>query len=1036
MPIKIPQLPSIPAGTITGQTSIPVAKTSSDPKTYKMTLDQTLTWLQANGVGAGFSGYSGFVGAAGFSGFSGVAGPAGSGSLVPGQNSYGVQLVASSYVFQASGSATVNSLTAIPYTPTTITLDAQLQNLTGTATFAGKLYDINNNFIGNASFGGAGNNRTLTNTQFGSAYSCQVTASLVSGSNTYYDITTITRLTDATNVLQGYLSNPVAVLAANNDGTLGAGEQAKATGQFVVYYGLNELTSGVTYSVVSQGVTSSSASPSSVNFTINATTGIYQCDSITAGVDGASALFRAQAYGINIDKVFQLAKSKQGTTGPAGSAEAVFLTTDTFVFNFDSTGTPQPSSQLATFNATLSILTGTVQWDAIQYYTDGTSSTGTSLLSTDGNKAYLTITNFASALSVGKETQSFLVSATHIASGRSDQVRVSKVKSGGSAFTVFLTNEAHTLGADSTGVVTDTLPGNASGYFKIYSGNTLVDNQYVTYSISNFTTGISAIVYNYPSASAGYYGIASFDSSLTSGIVELSARYTPPVGDPVSFTQIFSLTKAKAGPTGDTGPGIVFRGVYDGPTSYFKTATRRDVVLYPASGGSYYLAASSGTGTSLGTPGSSPGWESFGAQFSSVATGLLLAEDATILKTLVMGYGTGPGVPSASRGIIRSFGTVDWNPTESPQDGFWIGMDSDNYAKFRVGSTSNNLVWDGSTLNLSYGNSGITLYSGSSSTDMYLSMGGANDYDATGIWMGRDGNSTSGVYKLSIKSANGRSLTWDGTSLTTNGATQNLALSGSVYLGKTGPNDLVNTGFWLGNQGGQSYFLVGDSNSYLKFDGSNNTLTVSALQTTDGIIVNSGIGLRKSDPSGSFTITGGPGNGAQYGAQIDLVGNNYTGTGSGGQLVLQAGTGAESTIAFHTNNSKTVGDAIIGVQRMLILNNGRTIIAREPYLSTSPGNSGFNPEAGSLWIRGNASVGPVEPDPSGSGANTQNTNVGKLYVSDNVESPTISATSTLGFVYDSANYVVGTNSVGKRTVTNTSGEPTGGTDGDIVYIYT
>lgn len=1032
MPIKIPQLPPIPAGTITGKTSIPVAKTSTDPKTYKMTLDQTLSWLQANGLSGGGGGFSGYSGFSGFSGFNGTVGPSG-GAGGDGRSSYGLQLVASSYVFQASSGPTTSSLTATPYNPTSITLYAVPQNLTGTATFAGQLYNINNTLIGTPAFSGTGNTRILTNTQFGSAYSCTVTASIVSGSDTYYDITTITRLQDATNVLQGYLTNPVVVLASEENGNLGPGEQAKATGLFQVFYGLNEITSGVTYSVVNEAATSlitpvSAGGSNTVNFSIGSTTGIYSLDSIANNVIGASALLRAQAFGLSIDKVLTVAKARQGVTGPAGSAQAVFLNADTQVFNFDNTGTPTPSAQLATFNAVLSVITGFVQWSGIQYYTDGSSTTASSLLSTSGNTAYLTVTKFASALSVGKEVASYVVSATHIASGLSDAVRVVKVTSGGQAFTSFLTNQSHTIGADSTGAVIGTLPGGAAGYFRIYQGSNLLNSQYITYSIQSITSGMGAYVLNYPSASAGYYALTAFDASLLEGTVTLSAVYSPPAGTPVGFEQIFSVTKSKAGPVGDTGPGIVYRGIYNTSTSYFRTATRADVVVYPGnSGGSYYIAASSGLGSVLGTPGVSPGWQTFGAQFESVATKLLLAEDATILKTLVMGYQTDPG-DFTGRGIIRSYGTSDWNPSESPQDGFWIGMDSDNYAKFRVGSTSNNLVWDGSRLSLSYGNSGILLYSGSSATDMYLGMN-TTSYEGNGIWLGRAGNSTTGVYKMSLVSPNGRSMKWTGSELLLNGSTSNLAASGSIYLGKTGPNDLSNTGFWIGNQNNIPYFLVGNSNSYLKFDGGANTFTVSAMQTADGITVTSGLGLRYFSTSGSFTITGGNGNGAQYGAQIDLVGNNFGGNSQGGQLVLQAGTGANSNIALHTNQ-RTASGGYVGIQRMVIENSGLVTVKRE---HTFLGTNSYNPEAGSIWIRGNASVGPVQPDPASS--TTQDTGVGKLYASSEIEAPTISATSTLGFTYSSTSYTVGTNGWGVRTVTDTAGTPTGGNNGDIYLVY-
>lgn len=58
----------------------------------------------------------------------------------------------------------------------------------------------------------------------------------------------------------------------------------------------------------------------------------------------------------------------------------------------------------------------------------------------------------------------------------------------------------------------------------------------------------------------------------------------------------FTITKSRqglqggTGPTGPNGPGIVFRGLYDANETYFKTATRRDVVQYPNDTGTYYAA--------------------------------------------------------------------------------------------------------------------------------------------------------------------------------------------------------------------------------------------------------------------------------------------------------------------------------------------------------------------------------------------------------------------------------------------------------------
>lgn len=100
MSYKITQLPSVPAGTVTEQISLPVSKTSTDPKTYKMTLQQVVTFLQGQGIGAGTqgttgtqggtgSGTQGGVGSQGGTGGTGTQGGAGTQGSVGGLGSQG-----------------------------------------------------------------------------------------------------------------------------------------------------------------------------------------------------------------------------------------------------------------------------------------------------------------------------------------------------------------------------------------------------------------------------------------------------------------------------------------------------------------------------------------------------------------------------------------------------------------------------------------------------------------------------------------------------------------------------------------------------------------------------------------------------------------------------------------------------------------------------------------------------------------------------------------------------------------------------------
>jgi hypothetical protein len=87
------------------------------------------------------------------------------------------------------------------------------------------------------------------------------------------------------------------------------------------------------------------------------------------------------------------------------------------------------------------------------------------------------------------------------------------------------------------------------------------------------------------------------------------------------------------GKDGNVGPSIVFRGVYSSSATYYGTKTRVDVVKY---NNTYYVARTdAGNGFSGQVPTNTSYWNTFGAQFESVATGLLLAELAYIENLMV-----------------------------------------------------------------------------------------------------------------------------------------------------------------------------------------------------------------------------------------------------------------------------------------------------------------------------------------------------------------------------------------------------------------
>lgn len=82
------------------------------------------------------------------------------------------------------------------------------------------------------------------------------------------------------------------------------------------------------------------------------------------------------------------------------------------------------------------------------------------------------------------------------------------------------------------------------------------------------------------------------------------------------------------GRNGDTGPTMVYRGIYNGSKVYYGTSRRVDAVKY---NGHYYVArVNAGNGFQNHVPTDTAYWNDFGAEFESIATNLLLAEGANI----------------------------------------------------------------------------------------------------------------------------------------------------------------------------------------------------------------------------------------------------------------------------------------------------------------------------------------------------------------------------------------------------------------------
>lgn len=191
-----------------------------------------------------------------------------------------------------------------PQTGQTISIEAKLQNVSGTATFVATPYNDAGTALTAITLGGTGNTRTITNAQWLATYKrIEVVATL--GSLT--DKVTIHRLADGAtgeNVIVGFLTNENITLQANSAGVVSS--FTSANGEFWVYDGTTKVTSGITFSKVSQtGCTAAITSA-----------GVYSVSAMSA--DNATVVLRAVYRGVTIDKVLTLSKSKAGADGEDG----------------------------------------------------------------------------------------------------------------------------------------------------------------------------------------------------------------------------------------------------------------------------------------------------------------------------------------------------------------------------------------------------------------------------------------------------------------------------------------------------------------------------------------------------------------------------------------------------------------------------------------------------------------------------------------------------------------------------------------------
>lgn len=217
----------------------------------------------------------------------------------------------------------------------------------------------------------------------------------------------------------------------------------------------------------------------------------------------------------------------------------------------------------------------------------------------------------------------------------------------------FLESGSATISVDPISSSNSVLVGTSSGGSDILSTNytnstsITVTNGKVIYITGKNPAGtyvtvlITGVRYNrsfYAGTSSAHFNTLWYSEATTVGKVMSSSWSTP-----IRYTTEIALDGINGadglpGAAGIQGPGLVYRGEWNSSTAdYIHTDLIHTVVLYS---GTYYLSLKGSYSSSLGgyyvEAGASPNasgstwWQSFGASFTSIATGLLFANTATI----------------------------------------------------------------------------------------------------------------------------------------------------------------------------------------------------------------------------------------------------------------------------------------------------------------------------------------------------------------------------------------------------------------------
>jgi hypothetical protein len=573
--------------------------------------------------------------------------------------------------------------------------------------------------------------------------------------------------------------------------------------------------------------------------------------------------------GTTLNKTYTFSKSKAGVTGAdgvngsAGSGSfTVSLTSNKYSVTYDQFGTLAPAGQTITLTATASLAFDSPQFeflsgsDVVQPYST-TNTYSVSPLPTPGQTVLYQVNTREGG---GGPVLAF------------DNIDVFGIQSGSDAFTVFLTNEAHTFAANSDGVITSTLADGATEV-RFFRGT-----QQYTYATSGTNTySVSATSSSIELAQSTVSSQRKFTPTSVSGDAGTATITITDNNTSKQFVKTYTFTRSKKGaPVATILANPQAQSVTSGSISGIGTPS--NVTIIVNEGGSNYTYDNSApygnstfriTGVTNATNNNNgtitPNTPTSSTPVSGVVTIAYVNSEGTAFsgKTVdftvgVAGIGSsgatgatgdpgdpgadGPGIvfrgpwsstttyydtddfPTRRDAVLYNGtyyatlpnATTNLNKQPDTQTTFWESLGTDDFfvaAKIAIFEESfvQNTINVGTNTS---GNANITIAGGT--TSPYISIGQATKgYDQVGAFLGSNG--TTG--RLSLKSAT-NSLLWDGTNLSVNGS--------GTFTGTVSGGSIVGGTISIGS--GNSIFKADSNGIYL----GNSTFASAPFRVTPG----------------------------------------------------------------------------------------------------------------------------------------------------------------------------------------------------------